>query len=113
MLAGPVVDQAALHGVLRTLRDTGLPLLSLTQVDTDPDPTHHLPETDMTTIPATATATAPNRVATDATRRTALVAGLCYLVTFIASIPAAFYFLPPVLENADYIVSAGADTRVL
>jgi hypothetical protein len=33
VLEGPVVDQAALHGVLRKVRDTGLPLLSVTQVD--------------------------------------------------------------------------------
>ena len=33
---GPVVDQAALHGVLRTLRDVGLPVVSVVQVDTDP-----------------------------------------------------------------------------
>jgi hypothetical protein len=31
-ISGPVVDQAALHGVLRKLRDVGLPLLSLRQV---------------------------------------------------------------------------------
>ncbi len=29
---GPVVDQAALHGLLRKLRDVGLPLLSVTRV---------------------------------------------------------------------------------
>ena len=29
-LEGPVVDQAALHGLLTQLRDLGLPLLSLT-----------------------------------------------------------------------------------
>ena len=34
-ICGPVVDQAALHGLLHTLRDTGLPLVSVTQVEPD------------------------------------------------------------------------------
>jgi hypothetical protein len=51
-------------------------------------------------------------VQVNTTRRTALVAGIFYLITFVASIPAVF-LLAPVLDNADYIVSAGADTRVL
>jgi hypothetical protein len=42
-IAGPVVDQAALHGLLHTLRDTGLPLLSVTQVEPDP---HDVPPID-------------------------------------------------------------------
>lgn len=29
LLTGPVVDQAALYGLLRTLRDVGLPLISV------------------------------------------------------------------------------------
>lgn len=29
LLSGPVVDQAALYGLLRTLRDIGLPLISV------------------------------------------------------------------------------------
>ena len=33
---GPVLDQAALHGLLNKLRDVGLPLISVTQVETDP-----------------------------------------------------------------------------
>jgi hypothetical protein len=37
VLAGPVADQAALHGVLGKLRDLGLPLVSVTRVDT-PEP---------------------------------------------------------------------------
>jgi hypothetical protein len=36
VIEGPVVDQAALHGLLRKVRDIGLPLLSLTQIDADP-----------------------------------------------------------------------------
>ena len=35
VLNGPIVDQAALHGVLRKLGDLGLPLVSVTQVHPD------------------------------------------------------------------------------
>jgi hypothetical protein len=31
LLTGPVVDQAALHGLLRKVRDLGMPLLSVIQ----------------------------------------------------------------------------------
>ena len=34
-IQGPVVDQAALHGLLQKLRDVGVPLISLTQVEVD------------------------------------------------------------------------------
>jgi hypothetical protein len=33
ILAGPVVDQAALYGLLRQVRDLGLPLIAVNQVD--------------------------------------------------------------------------------
>ena len=36
VLAGPVADQAALHGVLARIRDLGLPLVSVTRLDADP-----------------------------------------------------------------------------
>lgn len=49
LLAGPVVDQAALHGLLHQLRDIGLPLLSVSQVE--PGATSH-PHPDTTTTGA-------------------------------------------------------------
>ena len=36
VLTGPVVDQAALHGLLRKVRDLNLPLISVTLVSPDP-----------------------------------------------------------------------------
>lgn len=35
LLTGMVADQAALHGVLRAIRDLGLPLLSVTHAQSD------------------------------------------------------------------------------
>ena len=32
LLTGPVIDQAALHGLLRKVRDLGMPLLSVNRV---------------------------------------------------------------------------------
>ena len=34
LLTGPVVDQAALHGLIKKVRDLGLPLLSVKRADT-------------------------------------------------------------------------------
>ncbi len=34
-ITGPVTDQAALHGMLRKVRDLGVPLLSITEVQPD------------------------------------------------------------------------------
>jgi|SRR5216683_3018796 len=47
LLTGPVVDQAALHGLLRKVRDLGVPLLSVSRVEpgqaeaSDVNETHH------------------------------------------------------------------------
>ena len=35
VISGPLVDQAALHGILQRARDLGLPLLSVRRLETD------------------------------------------------------------------------------
>ena len=35
LMSGPVADQAALHGLLKKVRDLGMPLLSITCVEND------------------------------------------------------------------------------
>ena len=38
VIHGPVADQAALHGLLQRVRDIGLPLISVQQIDPDHQP---------------------------------------------------------------------------
>jgi hypothetical protein len=35
VISGPVLDQAALHGLLQRVRDVGIPLVSVAQIDPD------------------------------------------------------------------------------
>ncbi len=51
-LRGPVVDQAALHGVLQTLRDLGLPLISVAAVAPGAQRDSDDPHTDRTGAPS-------------------------------------------------------------
>lgn len=46
------------------------------------------------------------------TRTIATMTGWLFLITFITSIPVAFVFYPPVLNDPNYIFSAGADMGV-
>jgi hypothetical protein len=39
VLTGPVIDQAALHGILNRIRDLGVPLLSVKRLSADKDST--------------------------------------------------------------------------
>ena len=38
VLTGPVADQAALHGLLKRVRDLGMPLLSVNRVEPEQEP---------------------------------------------------------------------------
>jgi hypothetical protein len=46
-------------------------------------------------------------------RQTAAVVGALFLITYITSITAKFSLYPPLLDNPDYLVSAGSDNKVL
>ena len=48
----------------------------------------------------------------DSSRRTSLVTGGLFIITFVTSIPAVFLLYPPVLDDASYVVGAGADAGV-
>jgi len=48
----------------------------------------------------------------DRNRRTALLAGLFFILTFVASIPSALVLYRDVLDHANYIVGSGADARI-
>src|SRR2546429_8083122 len=54
--------------------------------------------------------TATKRVPMDSLRKTALVAGVLYLLTFV-SIPTLFLYVP--VRGANYITGAGPDTAVI
>jgi hypothetical protein len=56
--------------------------------------------------------TATTHPVKDWTRKYAFAGGAFYILTFLSSIP-ALILIQPVLDNADYIVSAGSDNRVL
>jgi hypothetical protein len=46
-------------------------------------------------------------------QRLARAAGVMYLITIVASIPAQFVLYHPVLTNTDYVLGSGHDTQVM
>ena len=66
----------------------------------------------MTTTRTPAT-NSSNRAPMDSLRRTALLVGVLFVITYITSIAAKFAFYPPFLDDAGYITGNGEDTRVL
>jgi hypothetical protein len=64
-----------------------------------------------TTMRTTATQPPAKRIPMSSTRKTALVAGVCYLITFISIPTLALY--GPVKNHRDWILSSGGHTGVL
>ena len=77
-------------------------------VPTNTAPTNAAPTSTVRTVKPTGT----QRFPMGSLRKTALIAGALYLLTFVASIPARI-LISPMLDNPDYIVSSGSDTPVL
>jgi hypothetical protein len=50
LLTGPVVDQAALFGLLRKVRDLGLPLLSVNRIEPGPSTTLGIGQADASDV---------------------------------------------------------------
>lgn len=67
----------------------------------------------MTTTTRTPEARSVRRTQMDPLRRTALIVGVLFVITYITSIAAKFGFYAPLADNPDYIVNGEQDTRVL
>ena len=50
LLAGPVIDQAALHGLLKKVRDLGMPLVSVSPVEPRPPTTLGTGQADVSNV---------------------------------------------------------------
>jgi hypothetical protein len=50
LLTGPVVDQAALHGLLKKVRDLGMPLVSVSPVEPGPPTTLGTGQADVSDV---------------------------------------------------------------
>jgi hypothetical protein len=68
-------------------------------------------ETDMATTIQTPATKATKRIPMDATRKTALVAGIFYLITFISIPTLALY--GPVRNHRDWILGSSGHTGLL
>jgi len=94
LLSGPIADQAALHGLLKKVRDLGMPLVSVNQVQLyETHPYHSKKEKEMNTTKESPYGT---------NRKNALSAGVLFVIADIAG-----FLSVPLLKLAydpDYLI---------
>ena len=113
VIRGQIVDQAALHGLLQKLRDVGVPLISLTELPSESTRATRTPRRpDMTMIHTAPAITASERATMSPIRKSALIAGVAYIATFLFSIPVKFGLWTDVLDKPDWVLGAGSDSGV-
>ncbi|MGB8645909.1 MAG: DUF4386 domain-containing protein [Anaerolineae bacterium] len=81
LLTGPVIDQAALHGLLKRVRDLGMPLLSVSPVQPDPADAPEVRSASMKRPPEFEKGEKMNSI-----QKTARMAGFLYVLFLITGI---------------------------
>ncbi len=116
LLTGQVADQAALYGLLRKVRDLGIPLVSVNRID--PSHIHEFRQQALTLIAIFRNGDKPmntNRQAATiaaSSRKSAIAVGVLYLITHVTSVGAVILY-GPILNNARYIIGSRSDTQVI
>jgi hypothetical protein len=92
LLTGPVIDQAALHGLLKKVRDLGMPLVSVNRVQfNETHPYRSKKEKEMNT-----------------NRKTAIIVGVLYIIGTVAGV-LSVVLSTPILNGPDFLIKVSAN----
>jgi hypothetical protein len=100
LLTGPVIDQAALHGLLKKVRDLGMPLVSVNQVQfNETHPYRSKKGEKMNT-------TKENPHGTN--RKTSIIVGVLYIIGTVAGI-LSVVLSTPILDGPDFLIKVSSN----
>ena len=105
LLTGPVVDQAALHGLLKKVRDLGMPLISVNQVQfQETHPYRSKKEKEMNTNKSTIGIDPKVKLSI---RKIAVITGVIFIIATLMG-PVLATPLTPDLTGTDYLTRVSA-----